>query len=254
MPERLPEYLEPPVVETALAIEFAPLEGWNVLHYGTLWEQFRKNYPVTEVHPSPIINVNAGSDPPLRYFFINADGSRLIQVRSGAFVANWRATQAGHEYPRYDHIRPAFERDLKKFNEFLIRNEFPLPEVWKCEVTYVNHLLRGREWKDASDAQSLFPALGRLTSPTVLTRLSRISFIYNYELAEDLGALQIQIAPGLRGDGRELMQLTLTAVGKPRSSALEDILGWLDQGRRSIVLAFSEFTSPEVQREVWKRI
>jgi uncharacterized protein (TIGR04255 family) len=254
MMDQLPEYREPPVVETALAIEVAPLEGWNVLHYGILWEEFRKNYPVTEVHPSPIISANAGLDPPLRYFFINQSGSHLIQVRAGAFVANWRATPAGHEYPRYEQIRPAFEHDLKTFNEFLTRNRFPLPEVWKCEVTYVNHLLRGREWKDSSDVQNLFPVLRPVPSPTVLTTLSRISFIYNYELAEELGALQIQMVPGLRGDGTELLQLTLTAAGKPRSSALEDILEWLDHGRRSVVLAFSEFTSAEVQREVWKRI
>ena len=34
----LPVYKNPPVVETAFAIEFAPLAGWNLLHFGALWE------------------------------------------------------------------------------------------------------------------------------------------------------------------------------------------------------------------------
>jgi uncharacterized protein (TIGR04255 family) len=103
VPIRLPEYQSPPVVETALAIEFASLPGWNLAHFGSLWEQFRAQYPVVEVHPAAIaLNSVVQLDPanpPVRCFFLNTDGTQLVQVRSGAFVRNWRARPGRSEYP-----------------------------------------------------------------------------------------------------------------------------------------------------------
>jgi hypothetical protein len=112
----LSQYRKPPVVETAIAIEFAPLPGWSLLNYGTLWESFRADYPRYEIHPfiavANILGVTQvaidPANPPLRCFFTSKDGSQLVQSRSGAFVRNWRARPGNEEPPRYATIRPSF--------------------------------------------------------------------------------------------------------------------------------------------------
>jgi hypothetical protein len=81
-----------------------------------------------------------------------------------------------------------------------------------------------------------------------------MNFMFNYELPEGIGNLQFQLVPGLGTDGRQLVQLSLTAFGKPKGSGLVDIVNWLDQGRRAVVQGFSDFTSEEVQAKVWERI
>lgn len=257
---RLPEYERPPIVESALAIEFGQIPSWNVVHYGLLWEEFRSDYPQVEVHPHiaqllPPQIPNLLASPPIRCFFINSEGTQLVQIRDGAFVHNWRIQPESSLYPRYHTIRPVFERDLAKFYDFLVRNNMPPVEVWKCEVTYVNHFMRGREWSDVSDLLRTMPIFsppngrsGMLAEPT------RLQFILNYDLPAISGNLQIQFVPAVNSEGRELAQLSITAFGKPRTSDLPDVMDWIDGGRNAVVHAFSEFTAEHTQKGVWGRI
>ncbi|MGC9225045.1 MAG: hypothetical protein ACP5E2_14070, partial [Terracidiphilus sp.] len=79
---RTPEFKNPPVVETALAIEFAPIKGWSVVHYGALWERFRSRYPKVEVHLAPQEFLTRPqldlANPQLRCFFIAAADNQLV--------------------------------------------------------------------------------------------------------------------------------------------------------------------------------
>jgi len=256
----LPQYRRPPVVETAIAIEFAPLPGWSILNYGTMWEEFRRDYPLYEIHPfvTPTV-LNAPvvlnfADPPVRCFFTNKEGSQLVQSRSGGFVRNWRARPGNEEYPRYAKIRPSFEHDLEIFQAYLSRNGFPPLEVWKCEVTYINHLFQGREWTDAASLSSVFPTIGSTAKEGLLGSPTTVRYAAGYELPDSDGGLQIEMVPGLSLDGRPLIQLSITALGVPKSSAIGDIMQWMDKGRYAVVKSFSEFTSDDVQSKVWERL
>ena len=253
--DRLPEYKRPPIVETALGIEFAPIDGWNLVHFGAMWERFRHQYPNTDVRPAWMFAREPNLiDPPIRFFFTNDDETEMVQMRTGAFVRNWRSQPGNEEYPRYALIRPSFEKDVKVFYAFLQESGFSQPEVWKCEVTYVNHLLRGREWNDRAELHKVFPVLSSQLNSGLLAEVTQTNFTFNYNLPDGAGELQIQVTPGLRSDGKELLQLTLTAYGKPKSNDLGHLLEWIDQGRRTVVLGFSQFTSASVQKETWGRL
>jgi uncharacterized protein (TIGR04255 family) len=256
----LSQYRKPPVVETALSIEFAPLPGWSILNYGTLWDDFRADYPTYEIQPfiapgainSPQIYFAA--DPPLRCLFKNMEGSQLVQSRSGAFVKNWRARPGNEEYPRYATIRPSFVHDLEVFQAYLSRRGFPALEVWKCEVTYVNHLFQGQEWEDAASLSSVFPIIGPVAKDGLLDTPTNVRYAAGYELPDNNGSLQLELVTGLSTDGRPLIQLSITAAGAPTGSRIDDIMQWMDLGRYAVVKCFSEFTSVDVQTKAWGRI
>jgi uncharacterized protein (TIGR04255 family) len=251
---RLPEYKSPPVVETAFGIEFAPLPGWNLAHFGALWQEYRETYPRAEVVPALSVSGELEiTNPPIRFFLSSADGTQLVQLKTGAFVRNWRARPDNEEYPRYRTTRPSFEADLSVFLRFLTENGFPPPEVWKCEVTYVNHFLRGREWSEASDLFKILPAFTSPHLSPLLSNLTQVRFALNYEL-EGVGDLLVQLTPGLTLDGGELLQLTLTAYGIPKSSNLPDLMTWMDRGRFAVVQVFTDFTSKQAQSDLWGRI
>ena len=256
MSEPLPEYENPPVVETALAVEFAPLQGWNVIHYGILWERYRSRYPNFEVHPHLLSMAQSEftvQDPPLRCFFLNAEGTQLVQVRSGVFVRNWRALPLNHLYPRYATIRPSFEQDFEIFDQFLHEFKIPPIETWKCEVTYINHFVQGRDWRDPLSLCKILPILSPENVSGLLQDLAHARFVFGYQLPEDVGALQIELVPVISPEGRQIMQLGITAVGRPRGNDLSSILEWLDKGHYAVVKGFSDFTSKEAQSEYWGR-
>jgi uncharacterized protein (TIGR04255 family) len=256
----LPQYKKPPVVETAIAVEFAPLPGWSILNYGTMWEEFRVDYPAYEVQPFAAPNPNMlpqlvnFADPPLRCFFINGEGSQLVQSRAGAFVKNWRARPGNEEYPRYQAIRPSFVRDLEIFRAYLNLNGFPPLEVWKCEVTYINHLFQGRDWTGEASLSSVFPTICPIANRGLLGNPTNVTYAAAYEMPNNDGSLRIEMVPGLSSDGRQLIQLSITAAGAPKSSETEDIMEWMDKGRYAVVKSFSEFTSDGVQSKVWERL
>lgn len=255
--KRLPEYRKPPVVETALAVEFAPIAGWNAIRYGDVWQRFKNEYPKAEIQPAPQILFTQSLDlanPPIRCLLIDDKGNQLIQIRPGGFVRNWRANRDDHVYPRYETIRPSFEKDWGIFCEYLTLSGFAQPEVWQCEVTYVNHFLRGREWNEASDLRDALPFLSVPIYSETLKSLEQVRAVCTYALPADIGHLQFQLQPGMSSDGEEIMQLTITAVGKPTGSSTVEIMKWLDLGRHAVVQGFSDFTSPNTQTSIWERI
>jgi hypothetical protein len=130
---------------------------------------------------------------------------------------------------------------------------FAQPEVWKCEVTYVNHFLRGREWNDVADLAEILPSLPKPVHSDVMKSLEQIHFVQTYALPGDIGHLLFQLHPVMGSDGEEIMQLAITAVGKPTGNSAADILGWLDLGRHAVVQGFTDFTSPTTQTAIWER-
>ncbi|HET7342703.1 MAG TPA: hypothetical protein VFL90_14670, partial [Methylomirabilota bacterium] len=78
-----------------------------------------------------------------------------------------------------------------------------------------------------------------------------VVFNASYLMPERQGRLHIASQPAIRReDSKQLMQLTLTARGKPASSDLGAIVRWLDVGHDWIVRGFVDVTTPEMHR-VW---
>ncbi|HXY78636.1 MAG TPA: TIGR04255 family protein [Candidatus Acidoferrales bacterium] len=254
----LPDYTNPPAVETVLGVRFSPIEGWTLLHYGLLSSKVKGEYPKSELRP-PIgevtIQISAESNfanVPVRCWFINADDTQLIQVQNNCFIRNWRKTEKTPNYLHYDVIRPLFERDWTEFLQFLLEQHLAPPSVWQCEVTYINQFVRGRDWQDFNDLGGLYPAWNGMRPEGLFSRAEMVSFAVSYSLPDGRGSLQLVSQPGIRrSDGKEIIQLTITALGKPSSSQTLDLLEWLDLGRSAVVRGFAGFTDKGVQEKKW---
>lgn len=261
--ERLssPIFEAPPVVETALGVRFAPVEGFTPLHLGQIIPVLQeKGYSRYELKPPAVPNASnhvltVETDPakmPVRCWYVSDDDSQLLQVQRDLFIRNWRATDSNSKYQHYQTIRPLFERDWQIFRHFLEQQKLKAPEVLHCEVTYVNHLLRGREWKSYEDLSALFPVWRGVKLENLFTAIEVSNFAVVLRLPEDAGRIQFELLPGVRADGAELFQLTVTASGKPATSSDADVLKWLDVGHLAVVNGFVQFTSPDAHK-LWRK-
>lgn len=260
MARTLPDFEHPPAIETVLGVRFAPLPGWNVFHYGLLLQEYLEDYPKQELRP-PIGTITFQFNPsdtedfagtPVRCWFINEPGTELIQVQNDYFLRNWRKTEDSQEYLHYEFTRPRFERDWRKFVKFLAEHRLPGPEVWQCEVTYINQFVRGREWKDFNDLDVLYPIWRNLPDRKLLSQNQMVSFATAYQLPNDRGSLQFLSQPAIRkSDGAEIIQLTVTATGRPESTQTSSLLDWLDAGHAAVVEGFKEFTS-DAAHKIWR--
>jgi hypothetical protein len=57
-----------------------------------------------------------------------------------------------------------------------------------------------------------------------------------------------------RTDAKEILQLNLTARGKPESSTLQHLLDWLDLGHEWIVNGFTDFTTKAMHDHWGKQV
>ena len=138
----------------SVSVQFTEIAGLNTAHLGLAWQKFRKEFPRVETQPPlprilepdriepPVsVTLELKKAPPLpRMWFINGDGTRLVQIQGDRFAFNWRRLDASEQYPRYEQIRSAFLRNLDGFSQFLNEEGFEDLEPDQVDLTYVNHI------------------------------------------------------------------------------------------------------------------
>jgi len=266
-PADLPDFYDPPVVETVLSVQFDPLTEMRTAHLGLLWNGFRAEFPKTEERP-PLarifeqfpetsrtrlgLELQSYENPPVpRLCFVTAKGNEMIQIQPDRFIRNWRKEGVEETYPRYERNKASFERDFAVFQEFVTANRLGKVRINQCEVTYVNHILSGAGWRDFGDVDKIFsfwrsptdPIPGR---PADLGAHAR--FVIPADDGTPAGRLHVEIQPAFRASDHKAMYVFhLTARGQAGEG-----FEFFDLGRRWIVKSFATLTLPQMH-EVWKR-
>lgn len=264
----LPDFSDPPVNETVLSIQFAPIPNFGIPHYGLYWERIRPEFEKFQVLPAlPSVTEQFGdplraqskfgiqllTQPDVRAWFLDSTGSRLIQIQRDRFIHNWRQITGGERYPHYPAVRRTLETEWRRFCDFLESEKLDLPQVNQCEVTYVNHIEYNKGWKNYAELSNVISVWSGASSGNFLPPPERVNMEVHYVLPEKAGRLHVSVEPVIRGrDSQELLQITMIARGAPKSSSINDVLGWLDLGRKWVVKGFTDFTTGTMHK-LWGR-
>lgn len=264
-----PRFERPPVVETVFSIEFAPLPRWEVPFFGLYWSTIRERFPRCSTQPPLLSQVeNLSDEPPphqplafmfsptsptVRCWFFNEPETELIQVQKDRFIYNWKRGTIHQDYPHYERIRPLLSREWNHFAEFLTNNELGQTEIRQCEVTYVNHIEMGIGWRDYGELNSVIAPWSGVKRESLLRSPEDVEISARYRLPDGRGRLYIRAQPAIRAtDRKEILQLTLTARGRPISSESGRVFDWFDVTQPSVVQSFVDFTSDEMH-SLWGR-
>ena len=257
--EILPSFAKPPVVETVLGIQFAPLPAFTNAHLGAFWKTLGSQWPVVADAPplpnqlerfgeerawSPLgmLNLMLTQQPISRVQIRNAQRDRMIQLQNGQIHYNWLGS--GDQYPRYEVLRQEFASVAERMIEFLKAEALGelRPNQW--ELIYINHLLRGELWSGPNDWGRLFRVPPIAPARMADTILESINGEWHYEIPDRRGRLHVQIQHGKKEEsGPEVLILTLTARGPVKGD--EDFMSGLNLGRATIVRGFAELCSDE---------
>lgn len=266
---------EPPVVETALSVQFGPLVGFTAAHAGWFWKEYveklgdeppnewrqaaeavrlpelSEKFGAEDIWTVQTPSITMGVVSP-RVQIIRGDGSRMLQVQSNRFVLNWRKRASA--YPSYEALLPEFRNMLRAFESFCSEAGFGLPAYNLWEIVYVDQVKKGTMWDSARNLNRIFPAL---TAPPVSELHAppsgdeTMSADWRFSLADRRGRLYIQLRQArLQPSNEEVIQLTTTARG-----AVNEIQSWeqgLNFGHEALRETFLAITSTEAQ-EFWKK-
>lgn len=269
----LPEFDDPPVVEVALSVQFDALANLRTPQIGLLWQEFRDRFPNTEEHPpletvierfgvSPtpkgVARFQLLSTPPVpRCWFLNTQGTELVQVQHDRFIHNWRKVGEDDAYPRYGRVRATFEGELKRFSEVLLRQGVGELHPNQCELTYVNHIVSGEGWSTHGQLGDVITLFNLHYTDEFRPQPEDCQLAARYVVqnsgGESVGRLHVAVEPVYRSsDDVPMFALTLTARGRPLSDGVNGVLEFLDLGRQWIVRTFASITSPQMHA-LWRR-
>lgn len=244
---------KPPVVETSLGCFFAEIQGWNVLHFGALWQKFRKKYPFVEFPPPIIQNIqlpltvtlSPGDSPiPVRALFTDSPKTQLVQLQTNLFLHNWRKREESPTYEHYDQILPLFKEDWQTFTAFLEEEKLSRPKPMRCEMTYFNHVVRGEHWASYEDLPKLFRAWRGFSGDTIFKNIEQAAL--NVVQAVGRGKINIVMSPGVRhSDGKEILQMNFTASRITEASEDKDLFDGLNECHEIALKAFREFVTED---------
>jgi uncharacterized protein (TIGR04255 family) len=266
----LPDYSNPPVVEVVTAVQFEPLKNLSTPQIGLLWSEFRDRFPQIEEHPPldpmierfdarkphrPNVRIEMMDRPPVpRCWFLNESGNELVQVQQDRFVHNWRKVGDDDEYPRYEHVRDTFSRELETFERFLHRENIGGLNPNQCELTYVNHIPRqGRP----GDLNLVLTLLNTEYSESFLPDLEEVrlsgSYVIPDEQNQPLGRLRFSCHSAYSvKDDQPIFQLNLVARGRPDGDGQAGVIRFMNTGRLWIVRGFTAITTRDMH-SLWGR-
>jgi uncharacterized protein (TIGR04255 family) len=269
MSNPLPDYNDPPVVETVLGVQFDRLPGFTNAHLGAFWKTLDTNVWCTVQDASPLapqferfdkgaqwakgIQLQLTQDPTWRLQIKNQRGDRMIQLQNNRVHFNWLG-ESGGRYPRYDAVLEGFRSVLKDFVAFIEHERMGQfrPNQW--EVTYVNHMPQGTVWNTPKDWSFFLPL-----SKMIVGDLQEESFggEWHFVIPEERGRLHVQWNHGLKSasdgpDREEIVRLMLTARGplEVNEDVENSIVDGLNLGRMTIVSSFRDLMS-DTANQYW---
>jgi len=239
-----------------------------------LWRKFRDRFPKIEEHapldpmmerfgvsgpPKPSVHFEMMRKPPVpRCWFLNEAGTELIQVQPDRFAQNWRKIEGDEDYPRYEHIRATFLKNLATFERFVHDEKIGELKPNQCELTYVNHIVSGPGWQHHGELGKILTLFETRYTEEFLPELeeARVSGAYLIPASngEPLGRLRFSIDSAFRrADNKPIMVLNLVARGRPDGTGTDGVMKFLDTGHEWIVRGFAAMTTAEMHK-IWGRM
>lgn len=269
MAEPLPKFDTPPVVETVISLQFAPLAEYSTPHSGWFWKKYASKLgdwnrvAETPALPDQVETFGPGSgwanpgvqfhtgQVPARTQIIRADEERMIQIQNSRLILNWK--RGTGRYPSYEKLLPEFKAVMDEFLQFVQDADLGdfLPTQW--EMTYVNHMPRGELWSDFEEIPEIFTDIKAPLAGSPVSQPDTLNANWRYIIGDNEGRLYVSLAHAkVAPDDSETLRLQLVARGPVSTIEWPLLKSKFDLGHESIVRTFAAITTPAAHR-FWKR-
>ena len=254
----------PPINEVVCGLMFEPVQELLTPYLGSLWERYKPAFSACkELAPlSTVIEGTAVGEielqvldlPPMpRIWFEDPEGNGLIQVQRERFHYNWRRRSSEDEYPHFETVYALFKEKLAIFRCFLGELRTSELVLKQFELTYINLIDLSERPNSVLDLGEVFSDFswrrheGRLEPESANWRVV-------FRLPGGHGRLDVTVRSAVRtSDGKPMILFDLTARGIGDDRTLEGIDDWFRMAHNTIVRAFVELTSRDIQKAVWSQ-
>lgn len=256
-------FLNAPVRETILGVQFAPLPMLRSAHVGWFWTTLKDEWPRTNDVPAlpsqyEVFGQDSPSDAPKISFrsavgtervqFIHRDDDQVLQIQNSRLILNWRKRDG--QYPRFAQRLAAFRSLVDQFQSFLAQCHLGgiRPNQW--EITYINQIPRGELWETPRDWHRILPGLIPPWQGFQNVGVETFEMEWHHEIEPRLGRLHVALSKGSNEESSDVLLWTQTARGAVVE--FSELEAGLACGHAAIVQSFLH-TSSEQARAYWSR-
>ena len=263
--ENRPVFTAPPVVETILGLQFAPLVAFNSPHYGWFLRDYLKKDGwvfAADEKPLPNYSENFGSDflqykPPQVAADLGSVRMKATLPKSGKTIQiqpdklYYSCQRQGDASIRYEQIQAEFASLYAAFSDFSADSGIgPVtPNLW--EVTYINRVPAGTLWNQIWEWYNVLPSLFPVADPSIDgAKFATFDGTWHFDLRDNAGRVHLRVAKMIMNlKPPPILYIMLTARGRIGDGAAADWGSGLDLGHRSCTRVFLENTSKKAHEE-----
>lgn len=250
-------FVRPPVAEVSVGVVFSPRPDLLIAHIGDFWSLIRDRYPRTE-HAQLVLGEGEapvqdrfGNWLP-RVWFLGEDNSMVVQVQQDRLYVNWRATDKESPYPRFPAVKNEFDRVWLLFVDRVAALTGAQPVPVRVELSYTNFILGGDTVRSTADLSRVLKDFRWAEDHKFLSPPSGIALNMTFPLRSGAGTLRVRTATAERANDRARgLHLELQVVAAPIAGQSIDEL--IEEGHQTIVHAFEDLTTSEMQDKHWIR-
>lgn len=251
----------PPLVEVVCGAAFSTQTQLQSYHSGIFKLKVQDDFPcVQEVPPlPPVLNPNnpiqfhIGLTPTPRIQLSSQDQTKMIQFQQDRFIYNWRKENSESAYPRYGAVYNEFKKNLGEFSNFIENNSLGPISLKQLELTYVNIIDYVAQNIDLESI--LVDHIANRSESRVFNKASDINWTSIYLLEDNFGRLFINAKTVFDQSDlqKKLLRLDISAKGINPNCTTDNLGEWFNIAHNSIVRAFTEITSQDLQLTNWGR-
>jgi uncharacterized protein (TIGR04255 family) len=250
-------FVRPPVAEVSVGVVFSPRPDLLIAHIGDFWSLIRDRYPRTE-HAQLVLGEGEapvqdrfGNWLP-RVWFLGEDNSMVVQVQQDRLYVNWRASERESPYPRFPAIKSEFDRVWSLFVGRVEELTGAKPVPVRVELSYTNFILSGKDVRSTADLSRVLKDFHWAEDHKYLSPPSGIALNMTFPLLSGAGTLRVRSATAERAiDHASGLHLELQVVAVPNiGQSIDDLI---EEGHQTIIHAFEDLTTTEMQDKHWIR-
>ena len=256
-----------PVVETRMTVQFQPLDGFRVGHFGLLWDEClgRENWVArsdADLEPHrqeqfdtpfliPAKELTQVNATPVRMTLTSIDKQQLFHFQPDQATITFR--RHADNCPTFEKVREQFGSVMSALAEFSSKYELGrlMPDLWS--LTYVNAIPTGELWKTAADWHKIFPTLFSAVPPSHAgCEWSSFDGEWHLVIPPKFGRIHVKVMKSVANRTKDIaLLMVLTASGEIGEGGVANWQQGLDLAHDTAVRAFYELSSPAA-RAYWK--
>lgn len=258
----------PPVIETRIAVQFDPLIGFKVGHFGLFWQEClgTQDWRLLSDQPAsakdverfgskflrPKVEAQEDDIPPISMRLSRTDNTRVVQFQANKLTYGWNREKGPR--PSYSEVKVEFGELFDRLVAFATKWDMGNVAVNFWELTYANKILPGNLWEKPADWHRVLPGIFPEEGPHVTGyEWSTFNGTWFFDIPPQMGRVRVRVQKAVANQTEEIvLLLVITARGEMGADGSPGATEWpsgLELGHQSAVRVFHDIASPEARQE-----